>query len=81
MNLENLHRQMKIQKLEDITQECVHSWPKSEKYSEFSKMTDIIHWLEKNEELSPDGKKFMGDLEHSLVKLFATKNKNADISI
>ena len=37
MNLENLHRQMKIQKLEDITQECVHSWPKSEKYSEFSK--------------------------------------------
>tara|TARA_Y100000748_G_C15340382_1_gene427768 strand:- start:44 stop:286 length:243 start_codon:yes stop_codon:yes gene_type:complete len=80
MNLENLHRQMKIQKLEDITQECVHSWPKSEKYSEFSKMTDIIHWLEKNEELSPDGKKFMVDLEHSLVKLFATKY-NADISI
>ena len=71
---------MKIQKLEDITQECVHSWPKSEKYSEFSKMTGIIHWLEKNEELSPDGKKFMGDLEHSLVKLFATKY-NADISI
>ena len=80
MNLENLHRQMKIQKLEDITQECVHSWPKSEKYSEFSKMTDIIHWLEKNEELSQDGKKFMVDLEHSLVKLFATKY-NADISI
>ena len=80
MNLENLHRQMKIQKLEDITQECVHSWPKSEKYSEFSKMTDIIHWLEKNEELSPDGKKFMGDLEHSLVKLFATKH-NANLSI
>ena len=71
---------MKIQKLEDITQECVHSWPKSEKYSEFSKMTDIIHWLEKNEELSPAGKKFMGDLEHSLVKLFATKY-NANISI
>ena len=71
---------MKIQKLEDITQECVHSWPKSEKYSEFSKMTDIIHWLEKNEELSPDGKKFMVDLEHSLVKLFATKY-NANISI
>ena len=80
MNLKNLHRQMKIQKLEDITQECVHSWPKSEKYSEFSKMTDIIHWLEKNEELSPDGKKFMVDLEHSLVKLFATKY-NANISI
>ena len=80
MNLKNLHRQMKIQKLEDITQECVHSWPKSEKYSEFSKMTDIIHWLEKNEELSPDGKKFMGDLEQSLVKLFATKY-NANISI
>ena len=80
MNLENLHRQMKIQKLEDITQECVHSWPKSEKYSEFSKMTDIIHWLENNEKLSPDGKKFMGDLAHSWVKLFATKYK-ADISI
>ena len=80
MELKNLHRQMKIQKLEDITQECVHSWPKSEKYSEFSKMTDIIHWLEKNEELSPDGKNFMGDLEHSLVKLFATKY-NANISI
>ena len=41
---------MNIKKLEDITQECVHSWPKSEKYSEFSKMTDILHWLEKNEE-------------------------------
>ena len=80
MNLENLHRQMKIQKLEDITQECVHSWPKGEKYSEFSKMTDIIHWLEKNEELSSDGKKFMVDLEHSLVKLFATKY-NANVSI
>ena len=71
---------MRLENLEDITQECVHSWPKSEKYSEFSKMTVILHWLEKNEELSPDGKKFMGDLEHSLVKLFATKY-NADISI
>ena len=80
MDLKNLHRQMKIQKLEDITQECVHSWPKSEKYSEFSKMTDIIHWLENNEKLSSDGKQFMCDLEHSLVKLFATKH-NADISI
>ena len=80
MNLENLHRQMKIQKLEDITQECVHSWPKSEKYSEFSKMTDILQWIEKNEKLSSDGKQFIGDLEHSLVKLFATKH-NADISI
>ena len=71
---------MRIEKLEDITQECVHSWPKSDLYSEFSKMTDILHWLEKNEELSLDGKKFMGDLAHSLVKLFATKY-NADISI
>ena len=71
---------MKIQKLEDITQECVHSWPKSEKYSEFSKMTDILQWIEKNEKLRSDGKQFMGDLEHSLVKLFATKH-NADISI
>ena len=71
---------MKIQKLEDITQECVHSWPKSEKYSEFSKMTDILQWIEKNEKLSSDGKQFIGDLEHSLVKLFATKY-NADISI
>ena len=71
---------MKIQKLEDITQECVHSWPKSEKYSEFSKMTEILQWIEKNEKLSSDGKQFMGDLEHSLVKLFATKY-NANISI
>ena len=71
---------MRLENLENITQECVHSWPKSEKYSEFSKMTDILHWLEKNEELSPDGKKFMGDLEHSLVKLFATKyNDNVSI--
>jgi hypothetical protein len=71
---------MNTEKLEDITQECVRSWPKSDLYSEFSTMTDILHWIEKNEELSLDGKKFMGDLEHSLVKLFATKN-NADISI
>ena len=71
---------MRLQKLEDITQECVHSWPKSEKYSEFSKMTEILQWIEKNEKLSSDGKQFMGDLEHSLVKLFATKH-NADISI
>ena len=80
MNLENLHRQMKIQKLEDITQECVHSWSKSDLYSEFSKMTDILQWMEKNEKLSSDGKQFMGDLEHSLVKLFATKH-NANLSI
>ena len=71
---------MRLQKLEDITQECVQSWPKSDLYSEFSKMTDILQWMEKNEKLSSDGKQFMGDLEHSLVKLFATKY-NADISI
>ena len=71
---------MRLENLEDITQECVHSWPKSDLYSEFSKMTDILHRIEKNEKLSLDGKKFMGDLEHSLVKLFATKY-NADISI
>ena len=71
---------MRLQKLEDITQECVQSWPKSDLYSEFSKMTDILQWMEKNEKLSSDGKQFMGDLEHSLVKLFATKY-NANISI
>ena len=71
---------MRIEKLEDITQECVRSWPKSDLYSEFSTMTDILHWIEKNENLSKSGKKFMGDMEHSLVKLFATKY-NADISI
>jgi len=71
---------MRLQKLEDITQECVQSWPKSNLYSEFSKMTDILQWIEKNEKLSSDGKQFIGDLEHSLVKLFATKH-NADISI
>ena len=71
---------MRLENLENITQECVHSWSKSDLYSEFSKMTDILHWIEKNEKLSLDGKKFMGDLEHSLVKLFATKY-NADISI
>ena len=71
---------MRLQKLEDITQECVQSWPKSDLYSEFSKMTDILQWIEKNEKLSSDGKQFIGDLEHSLVKLFATKH-NADISI
>ena len=71
---------MRQQKLENITQECVQSWPKSDLYSEFAKMTDILQWMEKNEKLSSDGKQFMGDLEHSLVKLFATKH-NADISI
>ena len=71
---------MRLQKLENITQECVQSWPKSNLYSEFSKMTEILQWIEKNEKLSSDGKQFMGDLEHSLVKLFATKH-NADISI
>ena len=71
---------MRLQKLEDITQECVQSWPKSDLYSEFSKMTDILQWIEKNEKLSSDGKQFMGDLEHSLVKLFATKH-NANLSI
>ena len=71
---------MRHQKLENITQECVHSWSKGDLYSEFSKMTDILHWIEKNEKLSSDGKQFMGDLEHSLVKLFATKY-NANISI
>ena len=71
---------MRLQKLEDITQECVQSWPKSDLYSEFSKMTDILQWIEKNEKLSSDGKQFIGDLEHSLVKLFSTKH-NADISI
>ncbi len=72
---------MSTKKLENITQECVHSWSKSNLYSEFAKMTDILQWIEKNEKLSPDGKQFMGDLEHSLVKLFATKNNNANISI
>ena len=71
---------MRLKKLEDITQECVQSGPKSDLYSEFSKMTDILQWMEKNEKLSSDGKQFMGDLEHSLVKLFATKH-NANLSI
>ena len=71
---------MRLENLENITQECVHRWPKSDLYSEFSKMTDILQWIEKNEKLSSDGKQFIGDLEHSLVKLFATKY-NADISI
>ena len=71
---------MRLQKLENITQECVQSWPKSDLYSEFSKMTEILQWIEKNEKLSSDGKQFMGDLEHSLVKLFATKH-NANLSI
>ena len=71
---------MRLQKLENITQECVQSWPKSNLYSEFSKMTEILQWIEKNEKLSSDGKQFMGDLEHSLVKLFATKH-NANLSI
>ena len=71
---------MRLQKLEYITQEWVQSWPKSDLYSEFSKMTDILQWMEKNEKLSSDGKQFMGDLEHSLVKLFATKH-NANLSI
>ena len=71
---------MRQQKLENITQECVQSWPKSNLYSEFSKMTEILQWIEKNEKLSSVGKQFMGDLEHSLVKLFATKY-NANISI
>ena len=71
---------MSTEKLENITQECVHSWPKNKLYSEFSQITDILHWIEKNENLSKSGKKFMEDLEHSLVKLFATKY-NADISI
>ena len=71
---------MRLENLENITQECVQSWPKSNLYSEFSKMTEILQWIEKNEKLSSDGKQFMGDLEHSLVKLFATKH-NADISI
>ena len=71
---------MSTEKLENITQECVHSWPKNKLYSEFSTMTDILQWIEKNENLTATGKKFMGDLEHSLVKLFATKY-NANVSI
>mgnify|MGYP001163908211 FL=1 len=67
-------------RLENITQECVHSWPKNRLYSEFSNITDILHWVETHENLSATGKQFMGDLEHSLVKLFATKY-NANISI
>ena len=47
---------MRQQKLENITQECVQSWPKSDLYSEFAKMTDILHWIEKNEVESVDAK-------------------------
>jgi|TARA_B100001964_G_C13810541_1_gene412845 hypothetical protein len=72
---------MSIEKLENITKECVHSWPKNKLYSEFSQMSDILHWIEENEELSVTGKHFMGNLEHSLVKLFATKYNNANIPI
>ena len=42
---------MSIEKLENITKECVHSWPKNKLYSEFSQMSDILHWIEENEEL------------------------------
>ncbi len=50
---------MSTKKLENITQECVQSWSKRELYTEFSKMTDILQWIEKNETMSPDGKQFM----------------------
>ena len=49
---------MSTEKLENITQECVHSWPKNKLYSEFSTMTDILQWIEKNEDLTATGKKF-----------------------
>ena len=69
-----------LEKLENITQECVNSWPKEKLYLIFNDISEAIHSLEKQESLSIVGREQLETIEHLIVKLFATKY-NADISI
>jgi len=69
-----------LEKLENITQECVSSWPKGELYLMFNNLSEAIHSLEQQESLSTVDMEQLGTIEHLIVKLFATKY-NADISI
>ena len=70
----------KLEKLENIAHDCVSSWPKDELYLSFNNLSESIHSLEKQESLSIKGKEHLQNIEHLIVKLFATKY-NADISI
>ena len=61
--------------------ECIDSWPTDELYESFRELTDNIHSMENRESFTQVGWKQLQRMEHTLVKIFATKNNNADLPV
>lgn len=64
-----------------LVKECLDSWTAEEVYNCFSEVTDSIHSMENRESFTQIGWKQINRIEHELVKIFATKKNNANISI
>ena len=61
--------------------ECIDSWPTDELYESFRELTDNIHSMENRESFTQVGWKQLQRMEHTLVKIFATKKNNADLPV
>ena len=66
----------------NVAQECVASWSSEDLYNCFRRVTDNIHSIENREALSKLGWTQLEDIEHEIVKIFATKKtEDADLPI
>ena len=65
-----------------IVRECLDSWTTEELYECFREVTDSIHSMENRESFTQVGWKQLQRMEHTLVKIFATKkNEDANLSV
>tara|TARA_A100001011_G_C14204279_1_gene797100 strand:+ start:412 stop:675 length:264 start_codon:yes stop_codon:yes gene_type:complete len=62
-----------MQNRHNIAQECVASWSSEDLYNCFSRVTERIHSIENREALTKLGWTQFEDIEHEIVKIFATK--------
>lgn len=71
----------KMDRYSRITEECVSSWSGGELYNCFREITDCLHSIENREGFTQVGWRQFQRIEHELVKIFATKKDNANLSI
>ena len=64
-----------------VVKECLDSWTTEEIYNCFREVTDSIHSLEHRESFTQIGWRQINRIEQELVKIFATKKNNANLSI
>ena len=71
-----------MQNRHHVTQECVASWTSEDLYNCFNRVTEKIHSIENREALTKLGWTQLEDIEHEIVKIFATKkSEDADLPV